>query len=126
MSGGRFNYTNDSLCDDVTGCYPDYGLSDIDVQHRSRYARKLNVLEDAQISELVYDVFCLLHSYDWYRSGDTGEETYLDDIAYFKKKWFKKPNISDIKKEIDEEIEGARESLYKQYRYLLDEKKEEK
>ena len=122
MSGGHWGYHNDSLCDEVTGVYPDYGLEDDSQKSKSKYARKLNFLEDKQISEIVYDVFCLLHSYDWYRCSDTREETYLKDVAYFKKKWFKKPNISDVKKEIDAEIEIAKENIYKEFKYAIEEK----
>lgn len=43
------------------------------------------VFEDREISELVWDVFDLIHSYDWYASGDTCKETYLKGKAEFKK-----------------------------------------
>lgn len=122
MSGGHWGYSNDSLCDEVTGCYPDYGMGDAEYTKSAKYVRKQNLLGDKQISELVYDVFCLLHSYDWYICSDTCEETYLKDVAYFKKKWFKKPDFLDVKKEIDAEIEAVKESLYKEFRYAIEEK----
>ena len=59
MSGGRFDYLDLSLKNEIFGwsekCY--------------------NVLEDVELSELVWDVLDLLHDYDWYISGDTEEDT---------------------------------------------------
>lgn len=90
MSGGHFNYVNDSLCDEVTGVYPDYDLSGEDHAERAKASSTLNKLEDKEISEIVYDIFCILHSYDWYRSGDTGRDDYEKDVKAFKEKWIKK------------------------------------
>ena len=64
-------------------------------------------LEDREISELVYDVFCLLHSYDWYKEADTSEDTYRKDVKYFKDKWLNKSQ--------DERIDSLRESCRKDY-----------
>lgn len=69
MSGGRFNYMDNTLKNEI------FGWTD----------RPTNVFEDREISELVWDVFDLIHSYDWYASGDTCKETYLKDKAEFKK-----------------------------------------
>ena len=87
MSGGLYAYQNDSLCDEVTGVYPDYGLDTDEHREKAIAARILNKLEDKQISEIAYDVFCLIHSYDWYFCGDTCRDDYMADVKAFKKKW---------------------------------------
>ena len=61
MSGGRFDYI-DSRCKSEI-----FGWDD----------RFRNVFEDREISELIFDVFDLIHDYDWYASGDTGEGKWL-------------------------------------------------
>ena len=74
MSGGCWNYMNDSAASEILGyhIYVGYGL-DSD-KHEKNYKQVVrdNPLGDPEISALVYDVFCLLHSYDWAESGDTG------------------------------------------------------
>lgn len=109
MSGGHFEYQNDSLCLDITGEYPDYGERG---RRNSKDAARNNKLEDAEISELVYDVFCLIHSYDWYTSGDTRKETYLEDVRIFKEKWFSAVRPARLKSYIDAKIEETRTELY--------------
>ena len=73
MSGGCWNYMNDSAASEILGyhIYVGYGL-DSD-KHEKNYKQVVrdNPLGDPEISALVYDVFCLLHSYDWAESGDT-------------------------------------------------------
>ena len=72
MSGGHFCYMDSSLKNEMFGY--------VDAPH--------NVLEDRELSELAWDLLELIHNYDWYKSGDTGKQTYLDAKANFKKKWF--------------------------------------
>ena len=112
MSGGHFDYVNDRLCDDIYGweVTPYYGSRGF---NQSSKARRLNPLEDLVISELVFDVFCLLHSYDWYASGDTCKETYLKDVAYFKEKWLNSLSSSYTREIIDDEIDRLRAELYR-------------
>lgn len=110
MSGGRFNYQNDYLCYDIFNVSCNYGERGFKC---SKEARKINPLEDKMISEIVFDVFCLLHSYDWYASSDTSEKTYREDIKYFKDKWFKKSPDMLVKEEIDKSITELKEELYK-------------
>ena len=109
MSGGRFDYATDRACNELFdwAASADYGLGDKSYHEAVKYARKLNPCEDKMISELVYDVFCVLHSLDWYLSGDTGEAQYLKDVAYFKAKWLGTP-VNDI---IQNEIEAATDDL---------------
>ena len=70
--------------------------------------------EDREISELIFDVFDLIHAYDWYASGDTCEGTYLEAKAEFKKKWLKRDD-SRVQMIIDNAIDEARQELYKTY-----------
>ena len=87
MSGGHFDYINDSLCDTITGAYPQLDMNGEEQHEMAKAVRILNKLEDRDISEITYDVFCLLHSFDWYRSGDTGRSDYEADVKAFKEKW---------------------------------------
>ncbi len=74
MSGGRFNYTNDSV----------------------RYEMEGEWL-DAEINEMFYDLFCaplwgnrdggLATALDFFLSGDVCEETYREYAEKFKDKW---------------------------------------
>ena len=67
---------------------------------------------DPEISALVYDVFCLLHSYDWAESGDTDMDAYQKDVEIFKGRWFKKARIDRIKEIIDISTEDLKDELY--------------
>ena len=113
MSGGHWGYENDSACRELFGWNVDavYGLNSEEVQKNERVVRKLNPLEDKELSELVYDVFCLLHSYDWYISGDTGEEDYRNDVKCFKEKWLKRSSDYRVKDEIDKALAETKEEL---------------
>ena len=116
MSGGRWGYRNDYLCNDMFCESADYGF-----ERRKHYkyrvirARVTDPMEDKELSELVYDVFCLIHSADWYQSSDTCEETYRADVEYFKNKWLKTTAKQRAKREIDKAIEQAKDELYKTF-----------
>lgn len=111
MSGGHWNFQNDSLATDIFPWYflPNYGEKGF---KQAMAARKINPLEDKMMSEMLWDMFCILHSYDWYVSGDTCEETYRKDVAYFKKKWLMVTDKELAKREIDEALEECRQELY--------------
>ena len=111
MSGGHFNYSNDTLCREIFdwGVSPDYGEHGF---KQSNLAGRINPLKDRIISEIVFDVFCLLHSYDWCESGDTCEETYRKDVKRFKEKWLKPMSEDRAKEIIEDEISNLREELY--------------
>ncbi len=115
MSGGRFDYIDQRLTTEMFGWYCDsqYGMGDSEYKSTIKRVKRQNTFEDKVISELVYDVMCLIHSYDWYASDDTSEETYLADVKFFKNKWLKKLDKSRIKEIIDGELEVVREDLYK-------------
>lgn len=76
MSGGRFNYLDRNASIEI------FGYCDDDPNNIP------NVFEDREISELVWDVFNLIHDYDWYASGDTGEGSWNKSVKDFKEKWF--------------------------------------
>lgn len=98
MSGGHFDYI-DSRCKDEI-----FGWAD----------KPKNVFEDREISALIWDVFDLIHAYDWYASGDTCEASYLNAKAAFKEKWLKRDE-ERVQMIIDDAIEEVRLELYKTY-----------
>lgn len=99
MSGGRFCYMDSSLKNEMFGY--------TDTPH--------NVLEDRELSELAWDLLELIHDYDWYKSGDTGKQTYLDAKANFKKKWFSNRGIR-VRQIVDEAIKDLKSELYESFR----------
>ena len=98
MSGGRFNYINDSLQGEI------FHYSD----------KPWNVFEDREISELVFDVLDLIHDFDWYASGDTCKETYLKAKTAFKKKWFSNRGVR-IRQIVDEAVKQCKDELYETF-----------
>lgn len=116
MSGGRFDYMNDTLCNDLFrySVYPVYGMGNDEEYKRSvKNARGINPLKDKVLSEMLYDMFCLLHSFDWAESGDTDEEVYREDVLYFKRKWLKAVPEDIVKGQIETGLEELREELYR-------------
>ena len=110
MSGGYFNYRNGALCEEIFSQSAHYGLS----KSKSQKARQENPLQDRDISELVFDVLCLLHSFDYWQSSDICEETYRNDVKLFKEKWFKERNDSELKKELRQDLKSYMEKLLKE------------
>lgn len=101
MSGGHFNYVNNSIGYEMEGQW-----------------------ENPVLNELFYDLFCA-HNYgnrygglalmlDFYLSGDIDEQDYRDAVDSFMNKWFKDNNVVDTvtKEYIDKEIEKTRQKLY--------------
>lgn len=99
MSGGHFEYIDSRLKDEM------FGWSD--TWH--------NVMEDREISELVWDVLNLIHAFDWYRSGDNGEEDYLKAKDKFKKKWFGGNRGVRVRKIVDDALAETKAELYKTF-----------
>jgi hypothetical protein len=100
MSGGYWNYMDSTLKNEIFDYFDE---------------RKTNPLEDVEISELVWDVFELLHEYDWYISGDTSEERYIEEKNKFKKKWLRNKNYNKevLKVLIEKEFESKKQELIK-------------
>jgi len=110
MSGGRFDYKQYILSEEVY----DYHMSltyGQDGFKQAKRAAKLNPFEDVEMSEMFWDMLVVLHSLDWYLSGDTSEPTYRDDVEYFKKKWLGKDVNQRIEHMIDNALESAREDI---------------
>lgn len=113
MSGGHWNYNQCSLGYEMfPGSDVCYGLGEHEYDRSIKEARKRNPMHDKQLSELVFDVLCLVYSADWCISGDTGEDTYRADIQFFKSKWLKQSPDELIRIEIDKSIAEAKEELY--------------
>ena len=96
MSGGRFNYYNDYLKSEMFG----YGGD-----------KTINVMEDAEISELVWDVLELISAFDYYESCDTDRETYIKAKNDFKNKWFKNSRKIRLEKIVDRKIEELKKDI---------------
>lgn len=80
-----------------------------------RTAIKNNPLGDPEVSALVYDVFCLLHSYDWAASGDTCSDSYRKDVEDFKKRWMKRSRNDQIRELIDICADNLKKELYEAF-----------
>ena len=121
MSGGYFNYSNDNTAREIFGYDTtiSYGLEKL--KDESVQAANDNPLEDHEISELVYDVFCLLHSYDWYRQGDTDYETYQKDVAFFKNKWLRGGSSELMDRLTAQAIERIKDAAEKEIEELKNE-----
>lgn len=98
MSGGRFGYIDGQLKSEI------FGWAD----------EPSNVFEDREISELVWDVFDLIHDFDWYASGDTCKETYIKAKAEFKKKWFTNRGVR-VRQIVDGSIRRCKDELYETF-----------
>ena len=107
MSGGRFDYVDMRLKDEIFG-YMD---------------EPANVFEDREISELVWDVLDLIHEYDWYASGDTCKENYLEAKDAFKKKWFSNRGVR-VRRIVDEALKQCKDELYETFGFEQDGDKE--
>lgn len=114
MSGGYLSNTNDRLAEELFGAlpYPSYGERGAAL---SATARQVDPLEDKLLSELVWDVMCLLDSYDYYKSGDICGEGYREDVDRFKAKWLKPFKKDQVRKIVTEELEATRKELYRTF-----------
>lgn len=101
MSGGHWNYMDMSLRNEMFDYADD--------------VRTTNPLEDAEISQIVFELFDLMHNFDWYKSGDTEEETYLEAKKKFKDKWLRNKHYTRdvLKLIIEQEFEDKRDEVLK-------------
>lgn len=95
MSGGRFNYADSNLKSEMFGW--------TDEPH--------NVMEDDEISELAWDLLDLIHTFDYYESGDTGRDNYIKAKNDFKNKWFKNSRKIRLEKIVDRKIEELKKDI---------------
>ena len=89
MSGGSHNYICYHIEEDLVG-----------------------KMHDRELDDLMADVAKLAHAVEWMDSGDTCEETYLKEVAAFKKKWFSDSRDERLKSYIDGAIVKLRAELY--------------
>ncbi len=122
MSGGHWNNANDCLAHEILGYGFDFGCGLSGAKHDAylKAAVRENPMEDPEISALIYDLFCILHSYDWAESGDTDKTDYQRDVAEFKKRWLKKPRKAQIQEMIDICLENLKDELYGAFVYEPD------
>lgn len=92
MSGGTFDYIDSRLKNEIFGYSGEFN----------------NALEDLEISKLVWDVLDLLHNFDWYKAGDTDEDSYKEAMKKFKEKWFVRPRAARLHEYIDEVFNKSR------------------
>ena len=88
MSGGAFNYIFHYLEDASEMVY------------------------DLEIKDLLRDLGKLLYSEEWYKSGDTSESDYKEDLNAFKKKWFNTERTERLKIYIDDSLRKLKEDMY--------------
>lgn len=67
---------------------------------------------DAEMNDMIKDLFKVLHDLEWWNSGDISEEQYRTTLAKFKAKWFKADRKVRLKGYIDEQIGIVRSQLY--------------
>ena len=105
MSGGRFNYMDSTLKGEIFGYFYD----------DKKKTPPVNAFEDWEISSLVWDVLTLIHDYDWYASGDTGEKDWIKAKTAFKKKWFGQTQKARVKEIVDIVLGDAMDEIYKTF-----------
>lgn len=67
---------------------------------------------DAEMNDLIKDLCDLLHTLEWWQSGDTSEDRYREKLSCFKAKWFKGDRQERLKGYIDDQIGIVRSQLY--------------
>ncbi len=117
MSGGYWNYENDVLAHEIFGYHFDFecGLEGSEHDFQYEEAVKKNPLKDRELSALAFDVFCLLHSFDWAESGDTDWDNYHSSVFSFKKRWFEEIRSEQIRRIIDISILDLKNDLYRTF-----------
>lgn len=97
MSGGVFDYAGNYIGNRVFFYPISVHYNNLDKPEYCRVARDQNPMEDRDISELLFDIACLIHSCEWYKSGDICEDDYREHLAKFKSKWFGRTDADRLK-----------------------------
>ena len=74
--------------------------------------------EDAELNEMLIDFCNLLYELEWWKSGDTDKEQYMECLAEFKKKWIRGYQDNEAQARIDKFKEDFRRSLEEQFSKL--------
>lgn len=114
MSGGHWDYKNDQLAGEIFGWYTQTDCGLVGKKHdvQQKLAMKSNPLNDPELSALVFDVFCLLHSYDWARSGDTDMEDFRKDAQDFRSRWLGTTREEQVRIIVESCAEQLKDDLY--------------
>lgn len=117
MSGGTWNHANDRLGQDIFGWHISFQECIGSQAYHDELMKviKSNVLEDVELTVLVFDVICLLHTYDYTFAGDYSDETLKKEVEVFKKKWLKRTRKDQIKEMIDLFTEKMKKDLYESF-----------
>ena len=67
---------------------------------------------DAEFAEMLRDAAKVLHAEEWWRSCDSSEDEYREELASFKSKWFGSDRAERLRGYVDREIERARKRCY--------------
>lgn len=89
MSGGRWNYEDQALCSELFGGFGNHPTRG-ETFEMSRIMSHAGPFGDTELNEQLWDMFCLLYEYDWYKSGDTSVEEWQKARVTYKDKWFGK------------------------------------
>ena len=69
-------------------------------------------MHDTELNDLMQEIAELAHDVEWYDSGDTCKETYLESVTKFKQKLFKGNREERLKGYIDYSIDNLRTEMY--------------
>lgn len=89
MSGGSYNYIYCTLQEECEGR-----------------------MYDPEMNDMISDLCKVLKALEWWKSLDTSEESYREELMKFKKKWLNGKREERLKKYIDEQVGLVREQLY--------------
>ena len=99
MSGGYWDYADGQLQNTIFGW---------DGKNKDPF-------EDKEISELIRDVFHLMNAFDWYKSGDDDEVSYLEAKKAFKDKWLNISEEERVQRTINEACISLKRELEKTF-----------
>lgn len=117
MSGGYWDFRDSALASEVFGYHVDicYGLDSEKHDRNMGIVIRDNKLGDPEVSAIAYDLFCLLHSYDYAESGDSNHAKYHKDVEAFKNRWLKTPRKKQIQQMIDICTDNLKQDLYEAF-----------